>query len=550
MTKDHNNIMRLLLASLLVPFALSVQAAPAAQGADGLVVQARAAASHDQHHEAIDLFSKAIEKKPALRSTVSIELGHQYTWAELPDSAIQWYEVYLLHHPEDLDAKLGVARAMSWAGRLDEADTYYKNLLAESGGRRDEVLVGMARVKTWQEDFAQAQALYDEVLQNDPDHTEARLGLARVTNWSDRNRDAAKMYEDIFEDEPDNVDARQGLAWAQHWSGRTDLALQTLEEAAGNPGIDQTMAELRKTRRVSGSTDLFYRDESDDGTILMAGSSITYYPDTQTQHQLRYGHGRLERNNFPDITRDEVMFSLRHQFTSALAVTVVPGVQWNRFDPVIVGGETFEDFNLFVGDGYVTITPKDWIRIDTGVSRESVNIPLTVIKRVSVITSVIGFDWRWHRRVKSYSHLRYADFSDSNARFSLSHRVDWTPPLRLPYHKNHFVVSYGVEHFKFKRDLDNGYYDPSNYLLLYGGLGFETDIGRRLNFSLSGRLGTEKENGDSQVFVGSFDTVLRYRIGKGVVASAGFAYSGSRIDTPGGFEAHQVIFAIEYPLSR
>ena len=51
-----------------------------------------------------------------------MELGNQYTWADMPDSAIDWYEYYLLEHPDDMDAKLGVGRALAWSDRLDESN--------------------------------------------------------------------------------------------------------------------------------------------------------------------------------------------------------------------------------------------------------------------------------------------------------------------------------------------------------------------------------------------------------------------------------------------
>ncbi|MCK4774536.1 MAG: hypothetical protein KAT30_07110, partial [Candidatus Krumholzibacteria bacterium] len=64
-----------------------------------LVYKARVAAEKDEHRESINLYLAAVEKKPLVLSSVAIELAHQYTWAEMPDSAIYWYEYTLLGEP-------------------------------------------------------------------------------------------------------------------------------------------------------------------------------------------------------------------------------------------------------------------------------------------------------------------------------------------------------------------------------------------------------------------------------------------------------------------
>jgi hypothetical protein len=73
----------------------SVQGMAADQAASDVLYQARNAAGDDRHREAIDLYLRALDLDPSLRSTIAVELGHQYTWAEIPDSAVIWYGRYL-----------------------------------------------------------------------------------------------------------------------------------------------------------------------------------------------------------------------------------------------------------------------------------------------------------------------------------------------------------------------------------------------------------------------------------------------------------------------
>ena len=107
------------------------------------------------------------KKKPAVLSEVAIELAHQYTWAEIPDSAIYWYEYTLLDtllgEPRNLDAELGIARALAWGDRLADSDAYYQKLLAESGDRKNDVLIGWAKTKSWRREYVPAEKMYEEV---------------------------------------------------------------------------------------------------------------------------------------------------------------------------------------------------------------------------------------------------------------------------------------------------------------------------------------------------------------------------------------------------
>jgi tetratricopeptide (TPR) repeat protein len=120
---------------------------PVSGGAEDVLSRAREAAAADRHRDAIRLYLDAITLDPPLESIVALELGHQYTWAEKPDSAIIWYSRYLDGHPGDREAQLGIARALSWAGRLDEAEDRYLELLSASEGEEPDALLALAKVK-------------------------------------------------------------------------------------------------------------------------------------------------------------------------------------------------------------------------------------------------------------------------------------------------------------------------------------------------------------------------------------------------------------------
>ncbi|UCG51988.1 MAG: tetratricopeptide repeat protein [Candidatus Latescibacterota bacterium] len=512
----------------------------ASEVAESVLYRARVAAEEDRHREAIDLYLRAIDLEPNLRSTVAIELGHQYTWAEMPDSAVAWYGRHLEHHPGDLDARLGIARAMSWADDLDDAEAYYRRLLPQSGDRWNDVLVGLAKTKAWQEDRGAAEEIYRYVLDRDPENTDARLGLAETMNWSGRHREAREMYEGVLEDEPDNTEAKKGLAEALLWMGRADRAKEVIDGAEPDEDIEKTSAAVRSTMNPRGSATYSYRKNTDDGeyqSVYLSGTVPARYLTRVTAAYLR---GKLTKKGLSSIDRDQFRVSLEHRFTDTWALTATPGAELNRFDAVVIPPNTGarDDFNLLVWDIYLTVTPRDWVRCDVGSSRETMQIPEPVFRRIHVTTENIGLDWRIAHRAITFWELMYSSYSDGNSRLAASQRGEWRTPIRMPYQRfNELVVLEGVEYFDFKKELDNGYFNPSNYLHLFGGLRFAADIGGRTRLSVEGRFGAERDSGTGWASVGSFSGSLRVRLVGGVALLAGYYESGSRLTSPEGFRA-------------
>lgn len=536
-----------------VPTGSSDRARTSEESPDEILSRAREAAAEDRHRDAIDLYLRAVERDSTLRPAVSLELGHQYTWAEVPDSAIVWYETYLVNNPGDLDAELGIARAVSWAGRLREAEARYTALLAEGGGRRNEVLLGLAKVKAWQEDYGGAERVYWEILHTDENNNDARLDLGETLNWSGRHRDARSMFETIVKSEPDNAEAIKGLAESDLWIGRPDRAIQTLdrafEQGVRNDDLDETAAAIRRTRDPRGSTAFSYSKNTDDGEIRTVSTSLTWPLGYLTEVGLAYSIGRLHESGFPDIDRNELSMSVARRFSDELAVTAAPGYQFNRFDPVVVspGQGEVDEFDLFVWDAYVTVLPRDWVRIDAGTFRETMDIPLPVFKRIRVTTANVGLDWRLLHRLATFWETKYSDYSDGNSRVAALERAEWTHPFRVRQRPgNRVIFIQGVEYSSFGKQLDNGYFCPASYFYAYGGLRFVTDLGKKVNVSLDGRLGGEKEDGNEWASVGAFEGGLRVRITGTVVLTGGYFKSGSRLDSPDGFRADGFFVSLDY----
>lgn len=511
--KPRIEILRLITGLVFLLLAVTARAQ---DPAGDLLLRAREAAGSDRHREAIDLYRQALAADSALVADAAIELAHQYTWAEIPDSAIIWYETYLRYHPDDFDARHGIARALAWSDRLTEAELRYRELAAERPGDVD-----------------------------------VQLGLARVVNWQDRHDEAAAMYENLMLSYPERSDVAVGLAYATHWNGETDRALRILANAPPDPEVTSAEVVISRAPRPGGSVTASNHHDN-DGTIRLVRTDLYYWGSRQTRVGVGYAFGTLQNDLLPKVTRNEIGISAEQVFGDRYALTANVGYQDNRFGEVTLApGETFENFELVVWDVYATMRAEDRFRVDLGTARQSVDVPVTVVRGISTTSGNVGLDWRLSPQVMTTVEARYSSYSDSNARLLLSQELDWQPAWQIPYgYDNHFVLSEGVAYLDYKKSLDNGYYNPDNYIVIFGGARFVTDLGSRFNASLFVRLGPEKAANEDWSFVGFYEALLRYRVSDYLALTAGYEHSDARIASPGGYEAELFFVTADFGLGR
>ena len=411
----------------------------------------------------------------------------------------------------------------------------------ESGDRKNDVLIGWAKTKSWRREYVPAEKMYKEVLTGDPGNKEARLGLAEVTLWSGRPRDAQTMYEDILDDHPDDSEAIRGLARAQSAAGRPDVALKTLGAAAAGNEFASDSKSIDKSGSISNSNTLLYRDNTTDGDyrafLILLGMDVA----NLTQIGVEYTKGRTTQDGRPDIDRDQIMVPMSQRFSESLAINFSPGYQWNRFDPVTVPPSTaqLDKFDLFVWDAWGTWMPKDRVRFDLANSRQTLTIPQTVFREIDLTTTSLGLDWRMSPRVVGYLVPSYRTYSDGNSRFAIGERVDWTTPMRLPVRDfNNIVLYQTFEYFEFAEELDHGYYNPPTFAQLMGGVRLIADIGQRFNLNVALAMGSQKEGDlDEWASTGAFEAELRFQVSRNGFLRAGYIHSGSRLRTADGFRA-------------
>jgi hypothetical protein len=541
------------LASLVM---LAAGAGPSASSAQThraralvCVDSARVAAGDDRHRDAIRWYRRAIALHPSLEADLGKELGHQYTWADHPDTAITWYRRHLAAHPGDVEAEIGLARAISWTGRHDEAIAAYEAILPHAGRHETEVRLGMALVTAWKDDHGKAIAMYDEILTAEPDNREARLGRAQVINWSGRHREAGALYRDILADHPDEADAREGLGAAQYWMGRTDLARETLRGGERTKSLDELESDVERSLSPSGSYTYEHNQDSDEIERRTHTARGEVSAGDLARVSVEYGRGRFEQPGRPDVSRDALSAIWEQRFSESAALTAGAGYQWNSFDRSQLGPESYwkDDFDLFTLDAFLTLTPRDWLRWDFGVYRGSLANPDAIFRGISLTELSAGLDWRLRSNLLSVSSAELSFYSDDNRRIGAGERVVWEPIWRLPVRLDHrFTSTTGFGYFGFSETNDHGYYDPRQYLSFYEEVALDVTFSKRAKARLAGRFGWDRENGGDWFEAGRFEVSGAFVLHRRLSLNAGYYSSDSRLDSREGYQADGFYIALEY----
>ncbi len=479
---------------------------------------ARAAASRDRHDDAIRLYHRAIALYAPLADDLGAELGNQYTWSGNLDSAMTWYRRHLEHHPGDVGARLGIAR-----------------------------LTG------WKDDHGRAETLYNEILADDPGNVDALLGRAQVVNWSGRHREASRLYLDVLERDPDNVWAREGLARAYQWGGRPDWAREVASGNESTPPVASVIRDLDGSRAPRASYTFDRNEDSDEIERETHTARAGVGVDDMTSLSGEYGHARYQQPLFPDVSRDWIAAIIERRFSERASLTAAAGHQWNSFDRSALGPQTYwqDEFNLFTFDGYVTVMPRDWTRIDVGLFHGSLQNPETIFRGISLTEVSLGVDQRLNTNTLWASELEAAWYSDVNSRVGFGTRIAWQPLWRLPIGLDHrFTSTTGFGAFGFDETKDNGYYDPRQYLSFYEELGVEMEFSERLRATLSGRLALEKENGSDWFTAGSVSASASWSMWRGLGITAGVYSSESRLTSREGYQADGFYITVDYRHDR
>ncbi|HET9233718.1 MAG TPA: tetratricopeptide repeat protein, partial [Candidatus Eisenbacteria bacterium] len=139
-----------------------------------------------RHSEAVRLYESLLDKHPEVTDAVRVDLGRERLEVGEAEKALQEMEACLAVNPKNQDAARVRAAALADLERWNEAEAAYAAILAEEP---DDVpaRIAMARIANWRGDHRRAAGLFQGLIDDGVDDPEVWNGLAYAHYWSGRS---------------------------------------------------------------------------------------------------------------------------------------------------------------------------------------------------------------------------------------------------------------------------------------------------------------------------------------------------------------------------
>ncbi|MBI4460689.1 MAG: tetratricopeptide repeat protein [Acidobacteria bacterium] len=463
-------------------------------------------------------------------------------------------ELYLQRRPEDIAARMDMARLLGWGGRYRESAAAYRQVL-QAQPENAEARLGLARVLSWGRRYGEALEQYGMLLEEDPANREAGIEQARVHAWKGNLSRASELYSDLQKLYPNDRDVLLGRSQALQWGGRLEEAREALVLLLQwFPGDQEVLLALARTQSALGRQDLAWSNleqasvvgpENEElkrlrplvlrqlRPVLVLGfnpsfdsDSLRIYPYisslqfTLISRVRSYARGAVTSSMTPGsgITQGrEVAFGSSLRAPARLTLrSEIGGNSVPSVSSVSAGGTSM------IASGGFSYLPAPSLGVDFQVGREFLNyLPRATALGISRVHWQAGGDWQPSSRLSTrvdYFHSRYSDTNRANGG-SLS--VTRTLPRgeRLTVAAGYLYSISG-----FTKQLGNGYFDPSQFQRHAGVLRLSGRMASWLGYSLSGTLGAEQQFRDPFRADGTFQAASEIALSERLRLSLGYGF--------------------------
>jgi tetratricopeptide (TPR) repeat protein len=496
----------LLLTAGLMIVSNATRAEDAMTSADAALREARDAARTSRHEQAIAAYRRAGLAAPERRREWLLEEAEQHTWAGQLDNAIALFReaVGSLGGADSRRARLGLARALSWAERHGEALVQYR-----------------------------------QVLRDHPDDIDAKRGIGRVLSWRGEHRAAVEHTMAWLQEHPHDREGTVVLAESLDWMGRPDRAQAILrQQLEGDPRDEQAAALLQKLERAQRpefAIDFREFDQSDDLGVREWSASW--------RSSLNQGRGsirpRLSQTRFtpPEGPVGRILvlkpgLDARYRINDAL--------EWHGslgLDLIDTRGAD-GDHRRWTHDTYLSWWPSDHWRLDASSARWTFDSEETLRRGLTAQQFKLSADLMPDELTRLTSRT---DYADGNLRRGLQLEAErrWSQRPR---------VLAGLRHHSsdFTLPGQRGYYNPDFVKSTEVTAQASGWLPAGLSWELRGALGRESERGQPTRPVRSASLALSWAPQPNLNLEAAFDYSTSRTLEFGGFRRSVTRVSLKY----
>lgn len=380
--------------------------------------------------------------------------------------AIELYREVLEESPDDNEARLALARVLSWDRQFEDSLREYDRLLLDGvAGARSQ----RAAVLSWAGRYDEAESEFRGLLDDDPADAEAARGLARVLSWSGRRNSAARAYERALDLE-DDPEARN--EWLRLLEGYRPTLRSTTTWFRDSDDFQRTgtRAELR--------TYLDYETQ----VISAAG-----FLDVDTRQKLAGGREVSDDRGY------EASFGVRRALSEDLSAELHVGVRgFERYgvSPLVESQLTWSQ-----GDGSITL----------GIDHRDALDRTSSARAASKDIRDTGFSLSgWGplgERFELWGRLQGAVLSDSNGRHGVASSLAWRP-----WRDHQFRMTLAAGYLGYTIDSPHYYaprYDTTTRLGISHRIGLGS--GFSLDLEAGGGIGYSEEDNEGPQFGPAYD---------------------------------------------
>lgn len=440
--------------ALLLTLMVATWPAAAAETAQPLLQQARAAAAAGDSERAIALYDQALVAAPNDVLALA-ESAQQLSWLGRYDASLERYDRALALDPSSRFALLERAKVLSWAKRYSESIDAFDRLLARDPDDLDARL-GRARALSWSGQLTAARGAYQAILDDHPGQADALLGIAQTHAWGGALGEARRGYGAANLALGGRPDAEVGLAYLDLWEGSPMQALKAAERlAARHPGNGDVRELVKAAHRATApwiAAGWSQMDDTDHNLLtLRRVEAGTWLPIGLNTRLVYSDYDVRTAGTRGDITSLQAfagwMPRPRHHLEAMLGV--------DRLGRPAQPGKQVSDFGLAyhfpLGAAW-----SGWV----GAQREPYRYSVPLIDNRIVIDSVVaGVNGRMGDNWLGSAEVSRWQLSDDNERLA----VDLSARRRWKAGDHKLEAGIGLRWLDWRDDLDNGYFDPSGF---------------------------------------------------------------------------------------
>jgi tetratricopeptide (TPR) repeat protein len=452
-------------------------------------------ASKEDYKKAADEYLKALSLFPGFPEKEKYKMALHISWAGRTEDAVRILRKILEDNPDNVEARIHLARLLNWSAKSDEA---YEQI--------------------------------ETVLKAHPDNRDALQVKAAILNSMGRRKESIAMSRKLLEEKED-FDTRLGLSYALLWMRNIQEAekisnLLKPEYPYQQKELGKFSEELNKIVRPRYALQYAYYEDSDKNVLNRYRFSVGKYIgncDFTLNYLFTSARDRTRHNRDHDIMAETAC-----PLTESLLLGLGAGANQTdatKHETQFIG---YAKMDQKIPGGSLGLTVNRYEIADTA---QLIENHITAVRTgVYASKTLVG-------RLSLYGSYNFSYYSDNNN----SNDVVVAPNYTLHAGNPVINMGYTFRYVGFRRQSGSGYYDPgliiSNQLSLY--FSYEKPKFYMIFSPYAGYQTTRRDEEHGNDFFGGGYAVLGYRIINALALEA-FADAGNgALSTTGGWRYYQ-----------